>query len=271
MMKDFIYRAGSVIGRSHWNKLKNNQDAYVVFEAAINGKEYLCGAVADGCSGGRNSRNEVGAILLTAFLKNALYNAVVQIRPDDSFYEIPGLIFRQMIEYLGNVAGMTACIWSNSDIDFILDHLLCTFIGFVMGPDELAVFACGDGMIMINDQVTVFDQGNTPLYPAYLLLEPGLIDPAVMLPQQFTEHYYPAHAIERFAIATDGLTEAYLRDPDLIGGIWDYERGVKAGLKWWLNKGMRDLNLFRDDCTVVAIERAKTDPEDSYGSDTKEQ
>lgn len=259
MLEGFWLRKGSVPGYKHLRKGINNQDAYFVDQMVIDEVPYLYGAVGDGCSlggkkvaRGQSVRTEVGAVLLTSFIRSEVPLLLASHVPVNQF---PQSLYHRCVSYLANVARTTVVGGPQVQWDFIERNLLATVIGFVMNQKVLVTFAAGDGMIIIDDKVTAIDQKDRPTYLAYHLVDRTILGPAAdKLPTSFDWAVYPMLEINRFAICTDGIEEAWQKEPGIINNIWGYESQAPAGLQWWLNKGARVL-LFGDDCTVIGVNR----------------
>ena len=250
-MKNLIYRNGSAAGQAHLRKRKNNQDAFAIGETIVNEKEYLFGVVSDGCTGRAGSRTEVGSILVTRFIRSEI---PLILAAGISIEELPAALFPRCIGFFRSIAGTT--VIGNPEIiwDFISKHLLCTIIGFVMNDEKLLIFTAGDGTFIVNREITVIDQNNTPYYPAYHLVDRKILgSTAQLLPQSFEICTFPAETVKKLAICTDGINDE-LENDGLIEGIWCYEPEAKGGLQWWLNIQSGE-GRFRDDCTIVAVKR----------------
>jgi hypothetical protein len=212
--------------------------------------------VADGCSlGGKKSvrnqhvRTEVGAVLLTAFIRSEIPLLLASHTPINL---IPQSLYHRCVSYLANIARTTTVGGPEVLWDFIERNLLATVVGFVMNDEMLVTFSAGDGMIIVNDEFNLIDQDNMPKYLAYHLVDRSILGEAAnQLPDCFDWMFYPTKDINRFAVCTDGVADAWKGDPNIINGIWDYQPQALAGLQWWINKGSKD-HLFRDDCTIIA-------------------
>lgn len=251
-MRGFRVRAGSVLGYSHRLKSINNQDWYTVGEVTIHDKEYIFGAVLDGCTGKKGSKTEVGSILLSDFIGSEIPFILSANTP---LVNLPGILYQRCLGYLGSIARSTVMGLPEVMWNFIEKRLLCTIVGFVMNRKSLVTFSAGDGMIIFNDKVHTIDQDNKPLYPAYHLVDRSILGDAVdTLVNNFVVSFECVDGLKRFAVCTDGLTSEWKKDPHIIEKAWSYEPQAKAGLQWCLNKESSDNGRFSDDCTIVAVE-----------------
>jgi hypothetical protein len=125
--------------------------------------------------------------------------------------------------------------------EFLAEYLLATVLGFVVGPEQTVIFAAGDGLVIVNDTLTVRDEGNAPHYLAYALLDESAS-------AGFEVTVWETATIERLAIWTDGLP------PELNTQIWQLggPRNLQRQLNIWAGK-----QLLADDTTGIILERRK--------------
>lgn len=257
----WMVRSGSVPGHTHRRLGINRQDAFCVDRFEIGSVHYISGFVADGMTGKdkRRSRTEVGAALLTMYAASEVRLLASANVP---LHEIPQALYPRCVGYVGNitrmsVAGPPTALW-----DFIEKHFLTTLFGFVSDGLRLVVFHSGDGVIVLNDEVQIIEQGNTPLYLAYHQVDRQILGSVANgLPSSFDYKVYDLSSIQRFALCTDGIVQL---EPDSkrpyvslteVSNFWDYEPEAPAGLQWWLNVQSSEQRRFDDDCTVVAVQR----------------
>lgn len=195
-----IARAGSVTGREHLRLGRNNQDGAAVLE----GGGYAVAVVTDGCGSGSSS--EVGARLGARFLaRRTLFEA----RRDGLSPELPRRVCESLLSFLFTVARGLDVDGSTLGDD-VAQALLFTFQVAVMDGEQALVFGVGDGVVAVDDRLTVLDSGpsNAPAYLAYRLV------PQARLPLDFralaatapvVHHHGPAQVV---AVATDGLAKA---------------------------------------------------------------
>lgn len=227
-------RTAQVIGRDHILRGINCQDSYAVIERDA----YAIGVICDGCGEGKKS--EIGATLAADYLAGKaakLFDAGILLA------DLPGLLYPHMIDYLRDLVQVSE---PGNPFGFICDHLLFTILGMIVTRDGGVIFAAGDGLVMIDDDVNVRDQGNQPSYIAYHLLAPAGIN-GRELPDSFDIYALPDDW-ERLVIASDGF------EVDLLSDLWDitHPRGLQRRLNLWSNREHR----FHDDATLITLERA---------------
>ncbi len=249
-MPELNVRIGSVPGYAHSRKLINNQDASVASSVTIGDSTYHFGAVFDGCTGGRGkqSKTEVGATLLAAFFRSEI---PMILAAHTALSDVPGILYQRSIGYFGSIARSTVMGAPDTLWQFVQNHLLCTILGYIADEEQLLFFSAGDGVLVVNDTVTIINQDNKPLYLAYHLLDSRSIG-KVQLPTSFVTTAFPRKDVSRFAVSTDGLANVATENGEHLHGVWNYEPGAKAGLQWHLNKCSSERHLFEDDCTVIA-------------------
>jgi hypothetical protein len=225
-------RAGQIIGRDHMARQVNSQDSYTVLQT----ERFAAAIVCDGCGEGR--RSEVGAALASEFLAEL---ALALLNEGQPISALPDLLYGGA---LGFLRGLLKLARPSHPVRFIHDHLLFTVLGIITDGEAGVIFAAGDGLIAIDEQVTRRDENNRPSYLAYHLLEgcdiPMGFD-VVSLPPGWT----------RAAIASDGF------EPELLPQVWGvtHGRGLQRKLNAWSNLERR----FRDDATLITLERTRSD------------
>ncbi len=242
----FRIRAGSIIGAEHQRRQVNNQDGYVTGETIYQDKHYFWGIICDGCSAGLHS--EVGAVLLANYLCQEI---AYLISFGSTLSEIPDQLFIAGLSYLRSLASQTAKDKPTARINFIKNHLLCTVIGFILDEQDCIFFNAGDGVIIVNNDITRIDQKNMPLYMAYHLLHKDLLkDFNQQSLLKFSTQEFKLDELEHFAVCSDGMEE------NIISQIWEHEHilGLQRKLRVFR---LHKQALFSDDCTVIAVEKIK--------------
>ncbi len=214
-MKDqFEVAAGGVIGMDHRKELgeKNGQDGFVVRFTPFG---IIC-IVTDGCSTvirderAVTSHSEVGAKVGGHML------AEVVARHLARWKETMNLPFteRSPVALLKRIRADTLAQlrvlvnqMGTSLTEIVNDFFLFTVVGIVITPWGTITFSIGDGVIVVNDEVTVLGPfpGNQPPYLAYGLVETSLAstDPDAL---EFRIHrILPPEALESFLIGCDGV------------------------------------------------------------------
>jgi len=232
------------VGSEHKRIGKNNQDSFNVDEAIIEGKKFLFGVVCDGCSAG--ARSETGAHLMASFITSEIPMILYAGVPLE---EVPQALFSRCIGYLSAVASQTNVGDPNRRLQFIVDHLLCTILGFITDYDRIIFFSAGDGIFIVDDQFFKIDQDNKPKYLAYHLVDRKYLTAKEgIVPQSFEVRDIQFSNLERFAVCSDGML------PEAVEVLWghvDDKLGVQRALKVL---SLRKLN-FLDDCTAIVVEK----------------
>src|SRR3989338_2658044 len=253
-MGEFSVRTGTVMGSAHRRKGINNQDCYVVRAVEISGQRYHFGAVLDGCTGRKGSKTEVGSILLANFIASEIPLILAAKTPPA---HVPAILYQRCVGYLGSiarstVAGSPEVLWK-----FIEDCLFTTVLGFLSTREALITFSAGDGANIVNDEIRVIDEGQSPFYLAYHLIDRSMLPHDIVLPDTFQVETFAAGDVRRFAVSTDGIRAELTRDPGILEEIWNYEAEAPAGLQWWLHRESNLNGRFSDDCTIIAFARQK--------------
>lgn len=230
-------RSAQIIGRDHALRQVNCQDSHAVYQS----DDFIVGVVCDGCGEGQHS--EVGATLAATFI---VTQAIALLQEDYPIQAIPEMLYPRIIDYLDQLVSLSAPI---NRAAFIQHHLLFTIVGVLVAGERSVIFSAGDGMIILDDAVERIDQDNRPSYIAYHLLRDDLSE--TTLPEKFAVQY-PSDW-QTLAIATDGFDES------LAGEIQGFmhPRGLQRQLNVWSNQG----KYFRDDATLITLERLIPDPE----------
>lgn len=187
---------GTVLGSSHQEDRKNNQDAFY-FRST---EKIVAGFVADGC--GSSAFSEFGARI------GARLATELMISHYDCFTDPVGheefIAKRVTIDMRDRITTIVKMMGPESDHGRILvEHFLFTLVGFVVTPYCAVIYTLGDGSYKVNTDPVVNlgpFPNNTPPYLAYGLLKSS-IDPA----ECFIK---PATCISNFEsiiVGTDGI------------------------------------------------------------------
>jgi hypothetical protein len=194
MKNQFELAGGSVIGREHLRVGKNNQDAYG-WQVAESG---AIAVVCDGCGSGKHS--EVGAKLGTRMIIETMHR-VLKDDLDWANDQVWQTMQQQWLTQLQDVAMMLG----GDRTQAVQDYLLFTIAGVVITPRLTAVFALGDGVIAINDQVMRLGPfaNNAPPYLGYGLLDKQTLESSSLKVLQFL----PTAEVQSVLIGSDGVSD----------------------------------------------------------------
>lgn len=204
-IRQFQVAGGTIVGRDHRVVYKNNQDAYAITEY----EGLTVAVVADGCGSGVKS--EVGAHLGVRLVTEQIARMYAVRRTLDW----PRLE-RHIVSQLDTLAQSLGGNYRQA----VEDYLLFTLVGVVIAGDTVTFFACGDGIVRINDQALALGpySGNMPPYIAYRLLESELkIDPREVRLAPIAVR--PSQLVESFLLGTDGVEDIVLHADRTMPGI----------------------------------------------------
>ena len=243
--------AGRVLGREHARRGESCQDAFAIRQEG----ERLVAVVTDGCGSAR--RSEVGAGLGAVLLATGVMNEPrrgAPLGPDlarestDALTHALDRVAHLMTLERAEVRAVTA--------EYLLFSFLCLAVD---GPRAL-IFGVGDGVVGVDDAVTVLDAGpdNAPPYVAYRLVGKS----EVTAPRV----HYAGEGAARFLLATDGLAEwdtfagAELKNGGLQPSVRELARDttlfdVPTRLGKRLNVVGQGHGRLHDDTTVVLVHR----------------
>lgn len=267
MKTTFAFASGTVQGRDHRLQGRNNQDAFFLLER----EDVTVAIVCDGCSSGAHS--EIGARLGAEYAARLIANVAVgdyqlsEADPDAGFpmrksitpkppYFKPWYVSNELATEINRPIPYSSM---PRDIDpafrsFVMEHLLFTIVGVAITSEMATFFALGDGVIVVNGEVTTLGpfKDNAPPYLGYRLLSPhSRKHPDIQVVREI-----PMAELNSFVIGTDGVT--HLIDAaektvpgktELIGPLsrlWTEDRFFK-------NRDMvrRYLTLANQDATTI--------------------
>lgn len=241
---DYQFRIVSFPGIDHKLLGKNNQDSFYHACVTVEKTNYAFGVVCDGCSAG--ARSETGAHLMVSYIASEI---PMMLQVGVPMEEIPGALFSRCIGYLSAIASMTSMGDPIKRINFIINHLLCTIIGFIADNEKITFFSAGDGVLVINDQFIQIDEDNKPRYLAYHLVDRKYLTAKEgIVPEAFVVQTYQMSEIKRFAVCSDGMLS------EAVGALWGHtedELGVQRSLKVLSRRKL----TFKDDCTAIVVEK----------------
>jgi hypothetical protein len=196
---------GSVTGRHHRRLDRPSQDAW----ATAQGAGVVVAAVCDGCGSGR--RSEVGAVLGAQLWVRAVVDAVAA----GASVEDPRLWSAARARVVEAIAGVLAALGGDDDRRALVDHALFTSLVAAMAPGGAAVYAVGDGLVAIDDDVRVLGPfaDDQPPYIGYDLVG---ADPVATL--------FTACDAQTIALASDGARDL---TGDDLAALWRDPRFVR--------------------------------------------
>ena len=269
----FEIAGGSVSGRSHVLAAKGNQDAYhwAVEESS------LVAVVCDGCGSGDSSEvgAELGARLLVAEVAREIENGGAVDSP--AFWE---QVRTRVLAGLGSL--VEAMGGRRSHV--VSELFLFTVIGLAVSADHAVIFAAGDGVFAVGDDVERLGPfpRNEPPYLGYGLLHPDPLGPAA--PKILVHRALPTSALDTVLLGTDGAADLLdLADRQVPGGegevvgplrrFWedahhftnrDAVRRRLARINreiirpvWSERRLAKEPGLLEDDTTIVVIRRRR--------------
>ena len=236
-------RSGLIAGREHILSHNNCQDALQVQVITINGGNYIIGVIADGCSEGAHS--EVGAQLSVRFIIGRIQQ---YLQLEIPLQKIGNLLFQDLIYFLKSIVTANQFGTPEELVSFIKDYLLFTTLGCIVSDKETVIFTAGDGIIVLNDQITIIDQQNAPLYLGYQLIDRTYLEKtAAALPNNFDMYFISNDQLQRLAFGSD----AWIDEQELLSQIWD-TRG-RGELQMRMNNWSKAKRL-KDDASLIVIE-----------------
>ena len=254
-------RQGSKQGSKHVRLGYNNQDAALCQSFTIQafGKSYYVGLVSDGCSGNPAfSHTEVGANLGVVYSFRRIQELICARVP---LAQIPQVLYPSITEFfldMTNKLMPSHIVWNyptrvkdrekfTGQNRLRTDYLAATLLGFITDGAELVTFSAGDGIILVNDDLTVIDQDDKPDYPVISINSPG---------QGFVTKTYNMTEVDRLAVSTDGLSELVKGSPEFRNQLFNHQPGQPFGLQTFLNVTSMNLpEMMKDDCTVITLLR----------------
>lgn len=253
MADDIRVRHAQIIGRMHLFEGVNMQDAMYLDLIDNNGQPIVYGVICDGCSQdaeGHFLHSEVGANLGVEFLSGEMRRLLML---GFSLQKIPPILHRSAINFLQKqVAAMPFGRDPKQRIRFIVDKLLFTVIGFIYTQEQTLIFYQGDGVFVVNDDVTILDQNDRPTYLGYSAIDRIWLPAEVSkLPEHFETVVIPGESLVRFAIASDSLGKE--KNPDFFGELWGHKMPI--GLQRRVNVWSLNEHKFQDDLSIITLEK----------------
>jgi hypothetical protein len=248
----FLAVSGSVTGRDHRRAERDGQDGHAV----VVSEDVVAAIVTDGCSSGRSSEigARVGAAWLAALVEQCFRgaadgNGALSVR---SAVTDAANVTRELLARLELLARSfdPAGDVSAARVD---QSLLFGFLAAVVTPATTIVFGIGDGIVVVDDRITVIDPGpeNAPPYVAYALVG-GSCARASLEPRI---HFIGATAgVEVIAVATDGAVPL-TADASLPALAADPRYAKNPSLLRKRLVVLSDRGTFSDDATIAIVRR----------------
>ena len=205
---------GSVSGRSHVLAGKGNQDAY---HWSVE-ENSLVAVVCDGCGSGAQS--EVGAAIGARLLVAEASRAIALGGAVDS----AALWEEVRANVLARLSDLVAAMGSKRS-RLVSEMFLFTAVGLAVAPDRAVIFAAGDGLFAIGNDVERLGPfpRNEPPYLAYGLLEEDPLGPAS--PRLLVHRAFSTSELDTVLLGTDGAADL----PDLASRAMPGGEGESVG------------------------------------------
>jgi hypothetical protein len=186
----FEVAGGTVIGRSHAVSERGNQDAYTWLSRPGS----LVAVVCDGCGSGAHS--EVGARLGARLVVEGLSRRLA----DGASLDAPELWASLRDDVLGALRGVALAMGGRL-AETVAEYFLFTVVGVAVAGEQGCVFACGDGVLAVDGELTRLGPfpGNEPPYLGY-----GLLDRPASLEVVRT---FPAAEVRSVLVGSDGAAD----------------------------------------------------------------
>lgn len=139
----FYLGSGEHAGAIHLRARIPGQDRVASGTVVVGEQTFRYGLAIDGNSSGKNS--EFGSIIGRYHLVREINRLLTDGTP---LQEIPQYLFDSLEDELRRLLPPHAK--KREVVDFILNYLIFTVVGFIQGPEETIVFYVGDGIVEIN-------------------------------------------------------------------------------------------------------------------------
>ena len=206
----FEIAGGSVPGRGHLFLGRGNQDAYhwSVEERSI------VAVVCDGCGSG--AKSEVGATLGARLVVAEAARAIARGGAVDStalWDEVRENVLARLADLLAAMGGKRSHL--------VAEIFLFTVVGIAVSPDRAVIFAAGDGIFAVGDDVERLGPfpRNEPPYLGY-----GLLDGSES-PRLTVHRAFPTSELDTVLLGTDGAADL----PDLASCLVPGGEGESVG------------------------------------------
>jgi Protein phosphatase 2C len=254
LSRQFAAAAGSVTGREHRRAERDGQDGY----ALVVTEHVVAAIVTDGCSSGRNSEigARIGAGWLAALVEQRFrVLARSPAQPGDggvgaraAAREAADAVVQELLVRL-EILARSLDSGGHLRAGRIDEALLFGFLAAVVTPRTTVVFGVGDGIVVVDGEVTAIDPGpdNAPPYLAY-----GLLEGAATGSVPRVHFVRPTAEIDVVAVATDGLAPVV---PTLATLASDPRYAGNPSLLRKRLVVLSDCGTFSDDATMAVVRR----------------
>ncbi|MDZ4838599.1 MAG: hypothetical protein SGJ04_01200 [Bacteroidota bacterium] len=263
--------SGEHVGAIHLRSRIPGQDR-VASGTVVHGEQtFKYGLCLDGNSSGKNS--EFGSIIGRYHLEREINRLLTDGTP---LQEIPQYLFDSLEDELRRLLPQHAT--KRAVVEFILNYLIFTVVGFIQGPEETIVFYVGDGIVEINGVEVVgspnqAQQKGAPDGIGYRLMDrldaqywasqAGLRGSGYRPINHFTVILRPTSEIQTLAIGSDSWLQEREYDSRLLSQLVaevdfanpDY---VQERINMWAgapHRTPRSQVYFEDDVSAVILTR----------------
>lgn len=285
MKELFEIAAGSVVGKDHFLVGKNNQDAYccVISDNAI------VAVVCDGC--GSEKHSEVGAKIGAKLTVNSVLRAIKKF-PDDSIISMGkykerflDLFFERIKnDILDKIRILAGFMGGDSFLQTLIDYFLFTIVGTIITPKSSVVFALGDGVVIVNDEILKIEPffENRPPYLVYNAIKPEKLNYPISSEFKILR-FAPTKEINSILIGTDGVTDlinssrenlpgknipvgpisqfwgddCYFKNHDMVRRKLAIMNKSSMKINWGRSEIEKESGILSDDTTIIVVRRKK--------------
>ena len=210
----FEIAGGSVSGRSHVLAGKGNQDAY---HWSVE-ENSLVAVVCDGCGSGAQS--EVGAAIGARLLVAEVSRAIALGGAVDS----AALWEEVRVNVLARLSDLVAAMGGKRS-RLVSEMFLFTVVGLAVSSDQAVIFAAGDGLFAVGNDVERLGPfaRNEPPYLGYGLVEDDPLGPSS--PRLLVHRAFATSELDTVLLGTDGAADL----PDLAWRAMPGGEGESVG------------------------------------------
>jgi len=266
---------GSIIGTDHAKAgqpgYTNNHDSF----SWRKNDEILVAAVLDGCGSGKHS--EVGSNIASQMLTQILFDEVKRITQYSSCVTLEKSFWNRIQTVLLSNLTVTAKSMGESISEIVNNYFLFTFVGVVVIHGTAYIFSFGDGVYIIDGEITELRPfpNDAPPYLMYNLTGSSLFESnPKMLDIQVNEILSPK-SYSNILLGTDGvidfisLEETYIPNQNNVVGpisqFWEEDkytsnpdiirRRLAIINRENISEGKIVGGLLHDDTTLIVIRK----------------